>query len=162
YTVLEGMQPTPDKKRGGWIDMDFAYRAHAAGYELRRCRHAIAYHDDYAIKDLVTYSRRMYNVSRLAEMFFQLHPPLRHQIPMFRDKMPIVWHSDPPRLIVRKIARHCASSRPVLWGMEQIVKVLERYYPATENWLRRFYRWIIGGYIFRGYRQGLRDLEKSQ
>ncbi len=161
FSTLGGMQPTPDKKRGGWIDMDFAYRAHTAGYELRRCRDAIAYHDDYALKDLAAYSRRMYNVSRLAEMFFQLNPPLRAQIPMFRDKMPIAWQSDPLALIVRKLARRLASTRLVLWGMEQIAPRLEGRYPLSRIGLRRLYRWIIGAYIFRGYRQGLRELRKG-
>jgi hypothetical protein len=51
------------------------------------------------------------------------------------------------------------SSRPVLWSMEQIVNSLEKSYPAS-NILPSLYGYIIGGYIFYGYRQGLREFGK--
>jgi len=58
--------------------------------------------------------------------------------------------------IARKLARHVASARPVPWGLERIVSVLEQRYPSPKL-LRPLYRWVIGGYIFRGYREGLRE-----
>ena len=78
---------------------------------------------------------------------------------MFHDKTPIAWGQDSPRLIVRKLARHVASSRPALWGLERIVRVLEQRYPSP-SLLRPLYRWVIGGYIFQGYREGLKDTDE--
>jgi hypothetical protein len=52
------------------------------------------------------------------------------------------------------LARSMASSRPALWSMEQIVNALEKRYPAS-TLLPSLYRYIIGGYIFQGYREGL-------
>jgi len=75
---------------------------------------------------------------------------------MYEDKTPIAWHSDPPRLIVRKLARMAASTRPSVWAMEHLVRLLEHSYPSP-TLLRPLYRWIIGAYIYQGYRQGLRE-----
>ena len=77
---------------------------------------------------------------------------------MFSDKMPILWGQDPPPLLARKLARSMVSSRPILWITEQIVNGLEKSYPAS-NILPSLYRYIIGGYIFHGYREGLRKFE---
>lgn len=156
YQELHGMRPFPDFSRGGWLDMDFAYRAHTTGYRLRRCAGAVAYHDDHVLKNLTTSAKRMYKVSYLAAFAFKTHPELRAYIPMFNDKAPVDLRRDPVSLIIRKLARHIASSRPVLWGMGQLVSVLEQRHPSPAL-LRPLYRWILGAYIFQGYRQGLRE-----
>jgi hypothetical protein len=85
---------------------------------------------------------------------FQKHPELLVHIPMFYDKTPINWRLDPPRLIARKLVRAILSSRLALWSMEQIVNSLEKPYP-TFSMLPILYRYIIAGYIFQGYREGL-------
>lgn len=73
---------------------------------------------------------------------------------MFYDKTPIIWGQDSLRLIARKLARSMTSSRLALWSMEQIVTVLEKHFLASKI-LPALHRYIIGGYIFRGYREGL-------
>jgi hypothetical protein len=70
------------------------------------------------------------------------------------------WVNDPLWLIARKLARHVASSRPALWGLERVARVLEQRYPSP-TLLRPLYRWLIGGYIFRGYREGLSAVERG-
>jgi hypothetical protein len=75
---------------------------------------------------------------------------------MFRDKTPIAWGQDPPTLIIRKLTRHIASSQLIIKSMELLVNILEIFYPSPKL-LGPFYRWIVGGYIFKGYRQGLRE-----
>lgn len=156
YQAVGGMRPLGDGGRNIWGGIDFAYRARLAGYGTRRCAQAIAYHDDYALKDLAIYCNRMYYVARLAVLLFQRYPNIQSLVPMFHDKTPIAWRQDPPHLIARKLARHVVSSRPALWGMEQIVSVLEQRCPSP-TLLRSLYRWIIGDYIFRGCREGLRE-----
>jgi hypothetical protein len=78
---------------------------------------------------------------------------------MFRDKGPIAWREDPPALILRKLARQVISSRPAMWAMEHAVPFLERHAPGSQL-LVLLYRWIISGYIYRGYRDGLRELQQ--
>ena len=73
---------------------------------------------------------------------------------MFHDKTPIIWRQDPPHLIARKLARLVASSRPALWSIEKCASVLEKRRPESVM-LPTLYRYIIGGHIFRGYREGL-------
>ncbi len=78
---------------------------------------------------------------------------------MFHDKTPISWRTDPPRLIVRKLARQAASTRPAVWALQQLVRIVERVHPSPAL-LRPLYRWVIGAYIYRGYRQGLKDAHR--
>jgi hypothetical protein len=87
-------------------------------------------------------------------MLFQKYPDLLVHIPMFHDKTPINWRQDSLHLIARKFARAIVSSRPALWSMEQTVNFLERRNPASDL-LPALYRYVIGGYVFQGYREGL-------
>jgi hypothetical protein len=75
---------------------------------------------------------------------------------MFYDKTPIRWSRDSLHLIGRKLVRHLASTRATLWSMEQIVKALEKRSP-TSKLLLNLYRYIVGGYIYQGYQEGLRQ-----
>lgn len=154
YQSLSGMFPVPDAERGSWIDIDFGYRAHLSGVSLRRVERAVAYHTDYAARDLTSACRRQFHVSLLAPALFQLHPGLSDKLPMFRDKYPVRWKEDSPALILRKLARRVASFPPILAGMEWSVKLIEGLFPSP-HLLRPMYRWIIGGYIYNGYHQGL-------
>lgn len=139
-----------------WGDVEFGYRAWKQGRHFVCVADAKILHRDRHIIDLSAAARRAYHVSRIVQPLFQSHPEIRKHIPMFRDKGPIVWHQDPPSLILRKLARQVASSRPAMWAMERAVPVLERRAPESRL-LALFYRWIISGYICRGYRKGLRE-----
>ncbi len=143
-----------------WGDVEFGYRAHLRGFRFMRSAEAILYHRDYAAVDLKVACSRSERAARLAIALFQRHPELVSMLPMFRDKIPIDIAADPPTLIIRKLLRMMASSRLAVWGMKQVVRRLETHFPKP--WLLRpLYRWIIGAYIFRGYRQGLRQLRKA-
>jgi glycosyltransferase involved in cell wall biosynthesis len=156
YTTAGGMRTLGPGGRNAWGGMDFAYRAHLAGFKARRCTAARAYHDDFAMQDLETMSKRYFKVSRMAVLHLQRFPELLPQISMFQDKTPVEWGKDRPRIIVRKLARKAMSSMLVIRIMERLVRLLEKHYPARKL-LAPLYRWILGGYIFRGYRQGLHD-----
>lgn len=153
---LLGMFQDPTGGWPNWDDVDFGYRAYFKRFRIRQSSRATGEHWDYALADLATSCHRWQRASKSAVRLFQEYLNLELCIPMFHDKTPIVWRQDPPRLIARKLARYVASSRPALWGMERIVSILEQHYPSP-TLLRPLYRWIIGGYIFRGYRQGLRE-----
>ncbi len=156
FLALGMMQPVARTGSSVWCDVEFAYRARIHGFAFRRCVDAVAHHDDYALRDLRTSCQRARRVAFTAINLFRRHPELKSYIPMFRDKTPIAWGQDPPALILRKLARQVASSRPAMWALEQLAHILEQRYPSP-SLLRPLYRWIIGGYIFRGYREGLRE-----
>jgi glycosyltransferase involved in cell wall biosynthesis len=139
-----------------WCDLDFTYRAYRQGFEFRRSNKAICWHRDHAIFNLDDYKKRMRTAAYRAVILFQKYPELPAYLSMFYDKTPICWSQDPPRLIARKLARFITSSRLTLWSMEQTADVLERLFPASIL-LPSLYRYIVGSYIFQGYREGLRE-----
>ena len=150
-----GMLQDPTDGRGwpNWDDVDFGYRAHLNGFRLLQSCKAVGEHWDYSISDWNTACRRWQRASKSAVLLFETHPGLQPHIPMLHDKTPIAWGQDSPALIVRKLARHIASSKLVLGSLGKSVGILERYYPSSEM-LRPLYRWLSGGYMFRGYREG--------
>jgi len=158
FWQIGGMQDVAGDGRTAWGDVDFGYRAYQQGFRFRRALDAVGYHDDRAIQNLTTYCRVQQKASQQAVRLFQKHPDIQTHIPMFRDKGPIAWKEDSPRLILRKLARQVAALRPVMWAMEKLIPILERHAPASTA-LRLLYRWIISGHIYRGYREGLQKLE---
>ena len=140
-----------------WCDLDFNYRAYQQGFQFFRNTKAICWHRDYAVSNLDTYKKRVRTAAYRAVGLFQKYPELLAHVPMFYDKTLIIWGQDPPRLITRKLARSITSSHSVLWSMEQLVNILEKHFP-TSSILPLLYRYIIGGYIFQGYREGLNVL----
>ena len=139
-----------------WCDLDFNYRAYQQGFQFFRSTKAICWHRDYTVRSLDVYKKRVRTSSYRAVVLFQRYPELLAHVPMFYDKNPIIWRQDPLRLIARKLGRSMTSSRLILWSMEQIVHILEKRYPAS-TLLSMLYRYIIGGYTFQGYREGLRE-----
>jgi glycosyltransferase involved in cell wall biosynthesis len=139
-----------------WCDVDFAYRAYVQGFEFLRANRAVCYHRDYVAQNLDNDMRRSEKAAYQSVVLFQKYPDILPHIPMYRDITPIVWDQDPPRLIVRKLARHVASSRLALRSMREMASILECHYPSPAL-LRPLHRWISGGYKFRGYRAGLRE-----
>ena len=139
-----------------WCDLDFAYRAYLQGYEFRRSTKALCWHRDFSARNLNDRKIRMRTAAYRAVVLFQKYPELLPHLPMFYDKTPIIWGHDSPHLIARKLIRYLASSRPVLWGLEQLIKTLENHYPLSTK-LRSLKRYIIGSYIFQGFREGLRE-----
>lgn len=158
YNKLGQMQPVPDIKRGRWSDLDFAYRAYLEGVKFIRVRDAVVYHHDYTMMDFLTTCQRFTEVSRLAPALFSRLPGLKEHIPMFTDKHPISWTEDKTGIIIRKLLRRVASAQFLGRAMESTARFVEKYIPSP-GILRPLYRWILGGYIYRGYRQGLREIE---
>jgi glycosyltransferase involved in cell wall biosynthesis len=140
-----------------WDDVDFGYRATRAGYRLRRSAGAVAEHWDYAAANLAAASERWQRASHSGARLLIKYPQMQPALPMFFDKRPINWTIDSPGLVSRKLMRQLLSWPPVVGTLEALVKVLERYWPK-ESLLRLLYSWIVGAYIFRGSRRGLKEL----
>lgn len=137
-----------------WGDVEFGYRAALKGFRFRRSGTAACTHRDYVIHDLKTASARAYQVAYLAAPLFKKYPELRKDLPMFTDKFPVSWGEDIAKMVARKSLRKLASCKPALWVLERVVHLLETLFPNPKV-LSPFYRWILGGYIFRGYRDGM-------
>jgi glycosyltransferase involved in cell wall biosynthesis len=144
-----------------WCDVDFAFRAYKKGYTFYRSARAICWHRDYVAQSLENGAKRMRETAYRAAVLFQKNPDLLPHLAMFTDKTPIAWGQDSPRLIARKMARHIASSRPVLSGMEVLAGVLEKN-DLSRSLRDPLYRWIIGGHLFRGYREGLSEFQMRE
>jgi len=139
-----------------WCDLDFAYRAYLQGFEFRRSTKALCWHRDFSARNREEHKKRMRTAAYRAVVLFQKYPELLPHLPMFYDKTPIIWGQDSPQLIARKLVRHLASSRPALWGLEKLIKTLGNRYPLSTK-LRSLDSYIIGNYIYQGYREGLRE-----
>jgi glycosyltransferase involved in cell wall biosynthesis len=143
-----------------WDDVEFGYRAFLAGFQLLKCSNIQGTHWDHNMDTLDLNSRRWYRASKAAVDLFQRYPEMQAYLPIFYDKTPIDWRRDPLYLIARKWSRQVVSYQISISLMEQIVSVMERYCPSPK-FLRCFYRWIQGGYMVRGYFEGLNEVRKS-
>ena len=156
FLGLGMMQPVADGGSSVWCDVELGYRAHLQGFRFVRSAKAVGYHHDATLRDLETSRRRWYRASEASVALFEKHPGLVPFVPMFRDKTPVDWRQDSLGLIARKLARKVVSSSLAMQGMERLVAILEPHLAARDV-LRHLYRWIGGGYIYRGYRDGLRN-----
>jgi len=143
-----------------WGDVDFGYRAYRCGYRFRRSSKAKCVHRDPTVEDLSSAVERYYKTAYTAIPLFIKHPDIEKYLPMFYDKSPINWRQDSPGLIIRKIARCIASHKYSLGIMKIFVNFFEKSYPSVYL-LDCFYRWILGGYLYRGYHDGLRAFEDT-
>ena len=138
-----------------WDDTDLGYRLARIGRRLLYCPAAVVY-DIGVFSDVRAYCERVWQSGYDVHRLFHKHPDLQELLPMFSDKMPVRWQVDSVRLIARKIARQMASSGPALNLLLWTTRLLERYWPAPPL-LRPLYRWVVGGYLYQGYRDGLRE-----
>jgi len=155
YQMIGGMHPVLYEKRGAWLDMDFAYRAHQAGFTFRRVEGAVVFHHDFVNQNLKTACQRAYKISRIAPSLFQCHPGLVDEIPMFRDMTPVVPKNDTDLIVIRKLFRKVSATQVVVIVIEELVNWLENHW-SKPTLLRPLYRWITGAYIYRGFQAGLR------
>jgi len=147
-------QPLAPNYLSVWCDVEFAYRADLAGFSFIRCLNAIGFHHDNTQRNLETKASRLRRVAKAGVLLFQRHPQLQEHLPMFLDKTEIIWRKDPPKLIARKIARTLASTMLALRVFEGLYVVLS-VFGRPSLLVNSLERWILGGHIYRGYRQGL-------
>jgi hypothetical protein len=140
--------------RVAWGDVDFGCRANRKGYQFIRCCHAIGYHDDHSITDFISFGRRWKRASEDAVKLFQAYPETVDALPMFADKRPVNWGKDSPVLVFKKIRRQAASSHLSLELLQSLTQLAEKHYTNLAI-LERLYQWVIGAYIYQGYRSGL-------
>jgi glycosyltransferase involved in cell wall biosynthesis len=142
-----------------WGDVEFGYRAWKQGFSFSRIGGAKLYHRDRHVMNLESACKRAYHISRMVHFLFQQHPEIAQHMCTFQDKHPIAFFSDPPHLVIQKLF-HIATSCPAgLWVLKSLAHTMEAKAPESRP-LELLYRWIVSAYIFKGYRQGLRELAK--
>jgi glycosyltransferase involved in cell wall biosynthesis len=151
-----GMLRDPTGGWPNWDDVEFGYRAHRHGYEVRLTTGVLGEHWDESLADPVKTYRRAFEAARSAARLFVGYPELQSELPMFDDKAPIDLNADSPHTIVRKAARSVVSSPPVSWLMELSTTLLAKWYPSSRI-AARMSRWVIGTYTYQGFRAGLRS-----
>lgn len=167
FDILGGFQD-PTGGWPNWDDVDFGYRAHCLGYRFIQCAGVIGEHWDYASLSLKAASQRLWQASKSAVRLLQVYPELRSELPMFYDallgltKLPLasLRSQKRGRQVIRNFARRVNASQAVLWSLENLAKGLEKIKPTSQMKLpvlRLLYNWILGGHIFRGFREGLRE-----
>lgn len=160
YFDIGGMHGLDFQGSDIWCDVEFSYRAHQRGFKFMRSKNAICFHRDYTSVNLNAKKKRMYKAAYRSVELFQNYPELIRYLPMFEDKTAVLWHKDPMQLIGRKIFRQIISSKLPLVGLEQTVK-LSKNIPQTSSILKMLERWIVGGYIYKGFHAGLRELNEK-
>jgi glycosyltransferase involved in cell wall biosynthesis len=141
--------------RVAWGDVDFGFRASKLGFKFIRCNTVIGYHDDFSIQNLQTCAKRWNRTSQDAVKLFLAYPEMEI-LPMFRDKIPINWKQDNISLILKKSLRTLASTSLFVFGLEYCSKYLEKQ-KKYHRLLVPIYRFVISGYIYKGFREGLRQ-----
>lgn len=143
-----------------WGDVEFGYRAWRKGCHFLRVAGAKLIHRDQHMTSLESATKRAYHVSKAVLTLFTLHPGIEEHLAMFHDKGPIAWRQDSLALIARKLLRQAISAPLPRRGLEWLVRLLEVRWPSPAI-LERLYRWIISAYIYRGYRDGLREASRG-
>jgi len=156
YFEIGGMRNIAADRHGSWSDVDFGYRAWKLGYRFRVEEAAVCLHRDYLAFGLASAAERAERDASTVHCLVENHPGIEAHLPMFRDKSPVDWGSDPLRLVARKLLRRCASSRISLRLLSWTSRILASLTPSSATVLPAVHRWIIGAHIFLGYRRGLR------
>ena len=156
YFEIGGMRNIAADRHGSWSDVDFGYRAWKLGYRFRLEKAAVCLHRDHSAFCLASAAERAERDASMVHHLVENHPGIEAHLPMFRDKSPVDWETDPVSLIARKTLRRCAASRISLRLLSWTARIITRLTPYSGAVLPALYRWIIGAHIFLGYRRGLR------
>lgn len=140
--------------RSGFEDTEFALRAASRGY--RMVYNPKAAGDHRHMGNLTRVGEHMYNYQISAALLISRHPELRGRIRHLRDKEPVRLSHDDPVLLGRKAIRRIFSLAPCQWLLHQTIATLEKRYPEP-SLLRKLYWQVLGDYLYRGFREGLRQ-----
>lgn len=146
----------PAGKSPNWEDIDFGFRAHQKGLRVIYCHRAVAEHWDYARIDLSSACNLYQSRSKSVVRLFHVHLKLKYHLSFFYYFFPINWQHDSLLNIGRKIARRIVSAPLMLRLVERITHSVETCCPS-KILLRRLYRWITWGYVYRGFKQGMNE-----
>ena len=150
-----GMFEDPANGSHFWDDVEFGNRATRCGYAVLRQVDAVAEHWDLSASSLELHCARWQRASWAAASVFARHPELRAVIPMYRDMGPADWRREPLTLTLRKHLRRLSATSVGMTALHVCTRFAERGGPIPRV-VDPLHRWLVGAYVCRGYRDGLR------
>jgi glycosyltransferase involved in cell wall biosynthesis len=135
-------------------DWELGYRARQRGIRMLYHGGLAVRHNDWAI-DLERFCERQRTYSLSDVLLWRKYGSDTPRSVLIRENAAISWTQDPPRRIVRKLAKAFLSARLNRAAVLGICRGLERFCPDTPL-CHRAYELAIGAAIYRGVQEGLR------
>ena len=136
-------------------DQDLALRHTHLGRPIVYVPEARVVHHDNA-RDFQSYCRRSEWGSRHMHPFCRRHPDLTANRERERINGPVCWGKEPAPASIKKQLKLLLATPAALGVFSSLLSVLERTCPRSRM-LSKLYSSVLGLYIFRGYRAGMRD-----
>ena len=135
-------------------DLDLGMRANAQGIKILYAPAIMAVHNDWAGFTIRDYCQRQQTYTRCAPLLWIKYGE-NHPRPAFiYENHPPRWGQDSARLILHKMSRRMAGTRPVQAVLFGACSLLERVWPWPPV-LWRLYRVLLSGAIYKGFQEGL-------
>lgn len=138
--------------RNSCEDQDLAHRASETGIRFLYNAEITCLHNDQSGE-----LKRYCNAQRRGAhdtVFFCAKYPAIHGEASIAKINGLITVNDGPALVVKKVVKSALATGPIVALIERTVSLAERMH-LSDGALWRFYRLLIGIYIFRGWREGL-------
>jgi GT2 family glycosyltransferase len=145
--------------RRGCEDQDLAHRAAALGIRFLYDSAIDSLHNDQA-GNLKRYCNAQRNSMHDTVLFCAKYPALHGSAPVVSANG-YVSRRDGPRVLAKKAAKRILATPTMTTLLEGMIALTE-HARVAERLLFRLYQALIGVYIFRGWRDGLRTLEMQR
>jgi GT2 family glycosyltransferase len=139
----------------GAEDQELSLRAKAAGLRLVLDDEHEVWHNDHRLT-VREFCERQRRGALSAFCLAAKHPDTHAGRPLITENLPI-RASDPPRVVLKKLAKRALSLPPFEAALFRLAALMERLAPNSRA-LRRLYWSLFGVAIFKGVREGVRDL----
>ena len=139
-------------------DQDLAHEARSAGIRFLYNANITCLHNDQ-VADFRSYCRAQLPRTRDTALFCHKRADVHGQAPIARLNGPMSIH-DGPALLIKKMVKRVLALGPICKLAEEAVSIAEQI-RLPQPVLCRMYRLVIGLYIFRGWRLGLKALEEK-
>lgn len=143
----------------GYEDQEFAYRAREAGSRFIYDPAIRLQHNDERVT-LEQFSRRYQRGAVTAVYLAAIHPDTYARTPLVLENAPVSRH-DPARLRIKKALKLAFSRLGGGVALSLAISALERRSPQSSV-LPRLYSSMLGLFIFRGVREGLRQIPQAR
>jgi GT2 family glycosyltransferase len=138
-------------------DQDLAHKARAAGIRFLYNAEITCLHNDQ-VGDLSRFCRAQVPRTRDTALFCAKWADEHGRAPVAQLNG-YISSADPASIIFKKAIKSILSARPITPLIEKSIRLLERA-DAPDAALWPMYRLVIGLYMFRGWREGLKALEQ--
>jgi GT2 family glycosyltransferase len=137
-------------------DRDLAIRHMGREQPIVFVPSAVAVHDDAAALDIASYCDRAERYMQELVRFGKRHPDLAETAERAEINGPLRLGHEPRSLSLKKLSKSVLMWPPVRALALASARMLERISPHS-RFLDKLYRTLLGAYLQRGYRRGLRS-----